>query len=237
MEIQLDPDNFTSIPVGVNNIDRWIIRSSIIRSLRNSYPRLEGALLDVGCGKMPYRAEILAQTQVSKYTGLDIETAIVYDEGVSPDETWDGVTMPFSDQSFDCVLATEVFEHVPDIQLLLKEIRRVMRPGASLYFTTPFLWPYHEVPHDRQRWTAFGLRLHMEEAGFNSFSVDSHGNWHSSLAQFLGLWAARAPMNRHFRRIIKIPLFMIQKLLMRWDSDSPDNENSMPRMITGTATR
>ena len=237
MKKQKKYDNFTSIPVSLENIDRWIIRASILGKIRDFHPSLYGELLDVGCGRMPYRSEILNQTHVSKYTGLDIETALVYDKAVQPDHTWDGVTMPFADQSFDCVIATEIFEHVPDMPLLLKEIYRVLRPGSTLYFTTPFIWPYHETPYDMQRWTAFGLRMHLKQAGFETVSVDSLGNWHSSLAQFIGIWAARAPMNHYFRQIIKLPIFIIQKLLMRWDTKSSDTENSMPRIIAGTAKR
>ena len=186
---------------------------------------------------MPYRAEILNDTSVQEYVGLDIETALVYDQAIKADVTWDGINMPFPDQSFDCILATETFEHVPDIRIILAEIHRVLRPGGSLYFTTPFVWPYHEVPHDRQRWTAFGIRLHLKEAGFQNQFVRSHGNWHSTLAQYLGLWAARAPMNRFVRRILKMPILFLQKILMHWDGDSEENENSMPRMIIGSATR
>jgi SAM-dependent methyltransferase len=237
MYTPLKPDNFINIPIGPANVDYWIARTSILLALRSKYPLLRGKLLDVGCGRMPYRNEILTRTSVDEYTGLDIENALVYDESIKPDVLWDGVSMPFTDGSFDCVLATEVFEHVPEINVLLKEIKRVMKTGAALCFTTPFIWPYHEQPNDRQRWTAFGLAHHFERIGFQSCEIISCGNWHSSLAQMLGLWVARAPINRYLRRLMRWPVFRLQCILMYWDSDSNNAEDGMPRMIIGTVKK
>ena len=45
--------------------------------------------------------------------------------------------LPFDDGSFDLVLCAETIEHVRDVQLLLSEIRRVLRPGGTLALTTP----------------------------------------------------------------------------------------------------
>jgi SAM-dependent methyltransferase len=184
---------------------------------------------------MPYRTEVLRRTEVSSYVGLDVQDALVYDAAIRPDAVWDGVTIPFPDRSFDSALATEVFEHVPDIDLLLGEIRRVLRPGGILFFTTPFVWPYHEMPHDCQRWTAPGLKRRLEVAGFREVAITCEGNWHSALAQMVGLWAARAPMPSVMRRLTRYPAFAIQKILMRFEGDSQPAENSMPRGISGTA--
>ncbi|HVF70735.1 MAG TPA: class I SAM-dependent methyltransferase [Chthoniobacterales bacterium] len=231
----MSPDNFIHVPVVRWNMDRWIVRQSILRVIKRTLPQLNGALLDIGCGKMPYRSFILENSGVTTYSGLDLEGALVYEEGFRPDVTWDGRRMPLDDASFDCALATEVFEHTPDIALLLAEIRRVLKPGGLLCFTTPFLWPYHEAPHDSQRWTSFGLERVLAAAGFTSIEVRSIGNWHSSLAQFLGLWAARAPLPRFVRAGLRYPIFALQKFLMRYDGDSEPCEAAMPRMLGGTA--
>lgn len=45
--------------------------------------------------------------------------------------------LPFGDSSFDLVLCAETIEHVRDVQLLLSEARRVLRPGGTLAVTTP----------------------------------------------------------------------------------------------------
>src|SRR3954463_3034939 len=45
--------------------------------------------------------------------------------------------LPFDDSSFDLVLCAETIEHVRDVQLLLSETRRVLRPGGTLALSTP----------------------------------------------------------------------------------------------------
>jgi SAM-dependent methyltransferase len=230
-------DNFVQVPVSVSNIDRWIVRKSIFRFIESNYGSMHGDLLDVGCGKMPYKASILANTKITSYTGLDIDDAITYDSNVKPDVVWDGRTMPLNDGQYETVLATEVLEHVLEPQTFLREVHRVMKSDGKLFFTTPFVWPYHEAPHDRQRWTSFGLTYQLTQAGFTSIELKSVGNWHSTLAQMLGLWVARSKMNRVLRLSLKFPCLLSQLILMRFDAESMDVEASMPRMIAGSASK
>ena len=45
--------------------------------------------------------------------------------------------LPFEGNAFDLVLCAETIEHVRDVQGLLSEVRRVLRPGGKLAITTP----------------------------------------------------------------------------------------------------
>ncbi|MFL5827374.1 MAG: methyltransferase domain-containing protein [Thermoleophilaceae bacterium] len=68
--------------------------------------------------------------------------------------------LPLPDSSFDLVLCAETLEHVRDVQLLLSEARRVLRPGGRLALTTP--------AHGRG--TALGLLLRGFEREFDPLS-------------------------------------------------------------------
>jgi len=195
------PDNFTTIPFDAQHLDRVVIRRAIFNALQENMHLFKGALLDVGCGKMPYRKFITDQELVNSYTGLDIEAAIEYEAGVLPDITWDGITMPFGEDHFETALATEVLEHCYEPQLLLAEIYRVLKPGGMFFYTVPFLWPLHEVPYDAYRYTPFSLEKLLTEAGFELVAIKAHGGWHASMAQMIGLWVNRSPMG-HLRRSV-----------------------------------
>jgi SAM-dependent methyltransferase len=68
----------------------------------------------------------------------------------------DLLSLPFPDGSFDVVMASEVLEHIPDDDLAMAEIARVVRPGGRVAVTVPRWWPervcwalsreYHDVP-------------------------------------------------------------------------------------------
>lgn len=45
--------------------------------------------------------------------------------------------LPFPDASFDCVLATEVLEHLPSHVPIVSEVGRILRPRGHFIFTTP----------------------------------------------------------------------------------------------------
>ncbi len=66
-------------------------------------------------------------------------TRLLAEHGVT-EITWDleQVPYPLDDEAFDAVIMTEVFEHLRDYPVKsLEEVRRVLRPGGRLYFTTP----------------------------------------------------------------------------------------------------
>ena len=66
--------------------------------------------------------------------------------------------MPFADGAFDGVWIQAVLEHVLEPQLVVDEIRRVLRDGGLVYAETPFLQAVHEGPYDFTRFTDSGHR-------------------------------------------------------------------------------
>lgn len=224
--------DFINISFTSKNIDRFVVRTAIKDSLDKVLPKLQGELLDIGCGKMPYKEYILSNSKVEKYTGLDIEEALEYDAQVKPDFTWDGETMSFEADSFDCAFGTEVLEHCPDPELVLKEVYRVLKPGGVFFFTVPFLWNLHEVPHDEYRYTPFSLKRHLENSGFSELDIQATGGWHASMAQMLGLWVKRSPMNSKKRKWAIKLIKPIMKKLIRMEGDSKIQFKS-GQMITG----
>ncbi|MDW8094175.1 MAG: class I SAM-dependent methyltransferase [Caldimicrobium sp.] len=48
--------------------------------------------------------------------------------------------LSFRDQSFDCIIVNDVFEHLPDLDKALSEILRCLKKGGYLLSTFPFLY-------------------------------------------------------------------------------------------------
>lgn len=209
--------NFTEILFTTENLDRYYIRNSILLALKNHLALFQGSLLDVGCGKMPYKDFILKNSEVANYTGLDIENALKYDKTVQPDYFWDGKKMPLNDNSFNTIIATEVLEHCPDPEIVLKEVYRVLDKKGLFFFTVPFLWNLHEVPNDEYRYTPFSLERHLKNSGFNNIEIKATGGWHASMAQMLGLWVRRSPMKETKRKYLSRILKPVIKKLIKLD--------------------
>ena len=94
--------------------------------------------LDLGCGDGRLSAELAARELVGADTSrVALDRARERLPGarlvlVAPD-----APLPSPDSEYDLVLCTDTIEHVRDVQLLLSEARRVLRPGGRLALSTP----------------------------------------------------------------------------------------------------
>lgn len=61
---------------------------------------------------------------------------------------------------FDHVECMSVLEHSRRPWLLAANVERLMKPGATLFFSIPFIWRFHGYPNDHWRMTPEAL-LHV----------------------------------------------------------------------------
>ena len=130
--------------------------------------------LDLGCGDGRLGAELPA----GEIVRADVSAVALERAGggvkLEPDEP-----LPFEDNSFDLVLCAEVLEHVRDVQLLLSEARRVLRPGGRLAVTTPahraWVRPEHPFSPHIRFFTKRSLRAALDATGFDVNSLERRG--------------------------------------------------------------
>ncbi len=155
--------------------------------LRRTVPTMQGKVLDVGCGESPY-AHLLAAG--ASYTGIDIVYADRFGMPAKSNiMTFDGKTLPFSNEYFDHLICTEVIEHVEDPKRFVAELRRVLRSGGTLVATMPFSARVHHEPFDYQRFTSWGLKCLFAE--FRDVSITPRGSDLVSIAAKLVVVAVR----------------------------------------------
>jgi SAM-dependent methyltransferase len=108
-------------------------------------------MLDLGCGfgRHAYEAMRRGASVVACDLGLAelAQVHSIYAAMRESGELPDGVTcqsvngdatrLPFPDDAFDRVLASEVLEHIPDDAAAFGELARVLRPGGTMAITIP----------------------------------------------------------------------------------------------------
>ena len=130
----------------------------IERSIAALAPKVGGEMIDIGCGRQPYRSYF---THLTRVVTCDHDAS----RG-SVDFACPAHAIPVADASFDTVLCTEVLEHVPDPLAVWHEFYRILRPGGKVLLTTPMYWPEHETPYDFFRYPEHGLRHLAASSGF-----------------------------------------------------------------------
>lgn len=146
----------------------FITRYHLLRTIKARTSPITGKVLDFGCGSKPYEALF---TGADSYVGVDIEVS-GHDHLTSKvDYFYNGVRLPFDDESFDSIVSFEVFEHVQNLEAMVAELHRVAKPGATFLVTTPFLFPEHEIPYDFRRLSRYGLESILTNNGFEIVEI------------------------------------------------------------------
>ncbi len=96
----------------------------------------------------------------------------------------DIAAIPESSGSFDAILCTEVFEHLPDPLRALGECSRLLRSGGELILTAPFCSLTHFAPyHFSSGFNRYFYETHLPANGFDVLELQPNGNYFEYLAQ------------------------------------------------------
>lgn len=165
-------------------------------------------VLDLGCGFGRHAFESLRRgarvvacdfslAELKDVTGMF--QAIEEEEAATlPATSWgaaangDATRLPFADESFDRIIASEVLEHIPDDASAFGELARVLKPGGTLAVTVPawlaericwalsdeFHAPFVEGGHVRI-YTKAGIRRELRHAGLEPGAAHHAHSLHS----------------------------------------------------------
>jgi SAM-dependent methyltransferase len=118
---------------------------------------LTGRVLDVGGGRAPDYFNYLQRNGPVEIVPIDASLHSI---------DFEKDALPCENNSIDTVLLCNVLEHIYNHQFLLKEIHRVLVPGARLIGFVPFWVGYHPDPHDYFRYTHEALLRMLGDADF-----------------------------------------------------------------------
>ena len=124
-------------------------------------------LLDVGAGTSPFH-NILSSYKTFRvdfepYEGIHFLTDL-------------NRPLPIPEKVFDCIIMSNLLEHIPEPLRLLKECNRILKKNGRLILTVPFLIKIHQAPYDFLRYTEYMLQRLFLEGGFEDFRIEKIGN-------------------------------------------------------------
>jgi SAM-dependent methyltransferase len=146
-------------------------------------------LLDVGCGT-GWLADHFAD-----YTGVDASpdaVAAAAERGRNVQQGDVDAPLPFGDAAFGGVVLKDLLEHVADPVAVVREVRRVLRPGGRVFASSPDAqrWVWDDYTH-RRPFTRKAFRLLFADQGLE---VERVG--YESVMPGTGIVSARMPDNR-----------------------------------------
>ena len=182
-------------------------RKALDKALNKYKYFFKGNILDIGGGKKDGKF----QPPVTKKWVI-VDT----DKSSKPDVVANVEKLPFKNATFDVVKATELFEHVENLEKGISECSRVLKKGGYLMISSPFMYPLHPDPCDfqrisRQKWESLAQnnRLKIEK-------IEEQGYFFTLISEIL-----RAAITNIPWILLRYPLYLLFPffdLLTRLDS-------------------
>lgn len=149
-------------------------------------------LLDAGAGEQQYKPycrhlKYIAQ-DFGEYIPNEIETGIQSSSWnySGLDMKCDIIHMPLENESVDVILCTEVFEHLKEPLLALKEFARILKVGGTLILMAPFCCLTHMAPYFYYSgFSEFWYKEHFKDHGFHILEFTRNGDYFKYLSQEL----------------------------------------------------
>ena len=181
----------------------FFIRREIYSFLEVNSNYLNGKLLDFGCGSKPYEKLF---KNLNDYVGVEVAGN---KENLKSDIYYDGISLPFADNTFDSILCTEVFEHVEQLDDVIFELYRILKPGGRMIVTTPFMCMEHEMPYDFRRFTLNGLINFMKKKNFKIIKSKKLLNNFHVFFQTLNFYICQVFLKKKTRYLKYIVYFLL----------------------------
>ena len=174
------------IPIGTKNStyrEEWVEKQ-----LKNL--PVGSRILDAGAGERRFEKFCLHLRYVAqdfgKYDGKGDTVGLQagdWDQS-KLDIVSDITKIPEPNKSFDVILCTEVFEHIPDPTLALKEFSRLLKKGGKLIITAPFASGTHFAPfHFYSGFNRYFYETHLPRYGFKIIEMYATGSFFEYIAQ------------------------------------------------------
>jgi 2-polyprenyl-3-methyl-5-hydroxy-6-metoxy-1,4-benzoquinol methylase len=159
-------------------------RLNFVKEIVKSINTRQASVADLGCGSGVILSEILMMKPLWTGHGLDISReAVTYARRLAAHKrvadrtsfrTGNVTRLPYADESLNLIVASEIIEHMPEPEMVVGEIARVLKPGGQLILTMPL--ESHTPGHIHTLSSREDLRELCERAGLRVRRLEPR--WH-----------------------------------------------------------
>jgi SAM-dependent methyltransferase len=125
----------------------FIIKRRTSNLLRGKF-KDNDIILDIGCGESPYYHQSIdakiIRADINKTKKVDI--------------VCDAMELPFKKSRFDGIVCINSLYYCSDPFKAINEIYDVIKKNGKLILITPFIYPIHDAPIDKYRFTEYGIK-------------------------------------------------------------------------------
>jgi SAM-dependent methyltransferase len=188
---------FKTLPKEIQQLARWPSETYLKYPSASTFDGKR--VLNFGCGRSIYKAP--------NVTNLDC-TPGEYIKVLAASE----IRIPYSDNTFDLIIANHVMEHLPQWFETMKEFARVLKPGGIIEIWVP------PISSD----SAFGYRDHINRIGWESFAgcktLSRSGSNALAAKEFLevGEFSKLKLIWTGYRTIVKWWIYFVPESLVQW---------------------
>ena len=131
----------------------------------------DSRILDVGCALGGF-INFLKDKGYKNLYGIDPIKAYVNKANNENIKIGNVKSIPFEDNSFDIIILDQVLEHLSNLKLTMKEIKRVLKKGGLLYIGVPDVDGYNDdiyywiIREHIQHFSIVGIKLLAQTNGF-----------------------------------------------------------------------
>ena len=130
----------------------FIIKKRVLALLKWRFKNSD-VVLDIGCGEKPY----YQQSIKAKIVCVDIK----HTEKVHV--VCDAMSLPLKKSSFDGIICVNSLYYCSNPFMTIKEFSSILRKNGKLVLIMPFMYPIHDAPEDKYRFTEYGIKELLKE--------------------------------------------------------------------------
>jgi len=196
------------------SLDFFIIKKRILNLLKGKF-RSTDIVLDIGCGDKPYYHKSIK----AKIVCVDIKhTKKAHIIG-------NAIALPLKKDKFNGVVCINSLYYYDNPLIAVKEFSNVLKKNGKLVIITPFMYPIHDVPDDKYRFTEYGIKQLLKD-DFDIKKISTIGGIFNIPAVFFHSLVKGIPLlaphgtktiTKFLAIIILYPLYILTQLISLLD--------------------